>query len=38
MTLEELNLILAELLRHASDTESGEVAIAIVEKAIKELT
>jgi hypothetical protein len=37
MTQTELELILAELLRHAGDTESGEVAITIVEKAIKEI-
>jgi hypothetical protein len=37
MTQTELELVLAELLRHAGDTESGEVAIAIVEKALKEM-
>jgi hypothetical protein len=37
MTKAELELILAELLRHAGDTESGEAAITIVEKALKEI-
>ena len=37
MTKEELELVLAELLRHAGDTDSGEIAIAIVQKHLKEI-
>ena len=37
MTKEELEIVLEELLRHATDSESLDEAIAIVEKALEEV-
>jgi hypothetical protein len=37
MTKEELELVRAELLRHATDSESWDAAMAIVDKALEDM-